>query len=193
MLSRRSRKRGLAVALLGPDGAGKSTLAGGLAESLAVEERVRIIYAGPYPKAGRRPRRLPGIGTGLVIGRLTGGRAKAMWHRALGRTVIFDRHPYDALLAPPAKRRRTDLRRAIIGRAGLPPDLILVLDAPAEVLFERKGEHDVPSLDEQRRRYASFAETRPNAVLLDTTTGAEEVRRRALAELAAIRLRRDTT
>lgn len=189
LTSRSGRRRGTAIALLGPDGAGKSTLAASLVGALGAETPVRTVYAGPYPAGQRRPS-LAGAGTALVLCRLTWARARAAWHRARGRCVVFDRHPFDARLAPPSTQLRTRLRRGLISRAGHAPDVVLVLDAPAEVLFGRKGEHDIPRLEEQRRRYRAFAASHPAAVLLDTTRGADETLRLALIEIAGARVGR---
>lgn len=190
--SRSPRRRGIAVALLGPDGAGKSTLAASLLGALPSEFPGRSLYAGPYPKTGHQRHLFPGGATATVVARLTRTRAIAAWHRWAGRDVIFDRHPYDALLAPAGNSGRAATRRAIIGRTGLTPDLIIVLDAPAEVLYQRKGEHNRHQLAEQRQRYLTFAAARPNAMVLDTTIGAAGVLHEALVEIASVRARRGT-
>ena len=177
---RRTSSRGISVALLGPDGAGKTTLATSLIEALRRDGDVRSIYAGPYPKGA-------GSATAGVIGRLTRARVRARWHRARGRCVVFDRHPYDTLVAPPSPRRRTRARRAVIARTGAPPDLLLILDAPAETLYRRKGEHDVAQLEEQRGRYRDLARANPRAVVIDTSIGASGVLAEALALIARAR------
>jgi thymidylate kinase len=58
-----------------------------------------------------------------------------------------------------------------------PPELIVVLDAPAEVLFARKGEHDVATLEAQRRGYAEIAQRFAGAQLVDAARDADLVRR----------------
>ncbi|MFZ6004407.1 MAG: hypothetical protein ACOYXM_10800 [Actinomycetota bacterium] len=175
---------GLTVALLGPDGAGKSTLAASLVAALSSERDVRSIYAGPYPKASASARSIAGSATAAVIARLMWARVRAQWHRSRGRVVVFDRHPYDALVAPPSRRRRARMRRSLIGRTGAPPDLLLILDAPAESLYQRKGEHDVSHLDQQRHRYLELAQRNPRSVVIDTAVGADGVLSQALAQIA---------
>jgi hypothetical protein len=54
--------------------------------------------------------------------------------------------------------------------------VLLVLDAPAEVLLARKGEHDLATLDAQRDRYRALAD-RPGGVLVDAAVDADAVRR----------------
>jgi hypothetical protein len=54
--------------------------------------------------------------------------------------------------------------------------VLVVLDAPAEVLLARKGEHDVPALEAQRERYRALAE-RLGGVLVDAGRDADTVRR----------------
>jgi thymidylate kinase len=92
--------------------------------------------------------------------------------------VVFDRHGLDAAAAParpeggPARRARRRLLAAALPQ----PDVLVVLDAPAEVLLARKGEHDVPTLAAQRARYLALAD-RPGAAVVDASRDAETVRR----------------
>src|SRR4029077_12808129 len=66
---------GMTVAILGPDGAGKSTLAAALGASFILPSRT--FYAGMYP-AGRRRIRQPGLTTAAILVRL--------WRLALAAT-----------------------------------------------------------------------------------------------------------
>ena len=122
------RRRGLAVALLGPDGAGKSTLAQAIAESFPLP--VRVVYMGLW-RDGVGPLRRP-----LLAWR---AYATGAWHRALGRTVVFDRYCYDAWLPP--RGRFLALKRAyfaFLARTCPRPDLTFVLDLPTEIAEARK-------------------------------------------------------
>jgi thymidylate kinase len=73
-------------------------------------------------------------------------------------------------------RAVTRLRRRLLAGALPSPDVLVVLDAPAEVLRARKGEHDLATLQAQRDRYRALA-GRPGAVLVDATADADAVRR----------------
>jgi thymidylate kinase len=58
-----------------------------------------------------------------------------------------------------------------------PPDVVVVLDAPGEVMFARKGEHSVEILEERRQRYLDMAGRLPQSVVVDATQPPEQVAR----------------
>lgn len=172
-----ARPRGLSVALLAPDGAGKSTVATGLQGSFIFP--VVSIYMGLYPSSARRERRasVPGLGLARRLGLQWARWLTARVHLQRGRFVVFDRYSYDSLL--PRSRPLGSARRAavwLLGHACPPPDLVVVLDAPAEVLFERKGEHGVEVLEQQRQGYLELARRLPNAIVVDAGASPDRVR-----------------
>lgn len=173
--------RGLSVALLAPDGAGKSTLAARLRESWPLP--VRTIYMGLYP-ARERSARLPGLSFVRRLVRQWGRFLAARMHQARGRLVIFDRHSYDALLPPrtplPWTRR---WRRFVLARACPSPDLVVVLDASGKLLWSRKREHTPAALEQQRREYLRLAARLPRAVVVDASRAPEAVRREVTARI----------
>ena len=63
--------------------------------------------------------------------------------------------------------RRTRLRRALLARSLPAPDLVVVLDAPADVLVARRAEHPIEVIEAQRRRYRELAASLPDGVVLD--------------------------
>jgi thymidylate kinase len=155
------------VALLGPDGAGKSVLALEIARTFPFP--VRSVYMGLWrrPSPVERPI-LPGLD--LLARLIFAWRAylAGRYHRALGRLVIFDRYVHDA---------RVDMREGhpfrdrlyfgILGRALPPPDLIVILDIPGAVAHARKGEHDVADLESRRQGYLSLGKAVPGAEIVD--------------------------
>lgn len=167
------RRRGLTVALLAPDGAGKTTLIAALARTFPIP--VRTIYMGLY----RNPRRRlpPGVGLASRLALQWLRYARAAYHRRRGRVVLFDRYTDDASIAERAAGARDRLRRRLLVRVVPRPDLLVVLDAPAEELFRRKGEHDLAILERARAHYLNVAERSPGAVVLDATRQPDEIAR----------------
>lgn len=186
-----SRRRSLRVALLGPDGAGKSSLAAELARSLPIP--VRRYYGGLYP-VGRRQFPIRGLGTAATILRLWLTFARAGVANRFGRLVVFDRYPLDALVLVPDGAGRLHRWRAVLLARSCPrPDLVVVLDAPVAVLHERRHEQADHVLETQRRRYADLARTTPGAVVVDAASDADGVRRRVTDVIWAAHARRRGT
>ncbi len=171
-------RRGLLVALLGPDGAGKSSLVAGLRGSFPLPVRTR--YLGLYAKRAGSSRERAGSGTARRLGRLWLAWIDARVAAARGAIVVFDRYAYDARIGHGGGRRRA-LGRWLLGHAVPGPDLVLVLDADPAVLHGRKPEHDLERVGDDVRRYRALAASLPRARLVDASRPPEEVRRRAVA------------
>jgi thymidylate kinase len=176
------RLRGVGAAVMGPDGAGKSTLIESLERELPLP--VEGIYMGLYQGTeNTAPKRspVPGMALAANIARQQRRWLRGLRLRRAGSIVLFDRYTYDSLL--PTGRpisRLGKLRRGLLGHAAPGPDLLIVLDAPAEVLFERKGEHDLELLDLHRRGLLALAERLPGGVVVDASQDAETVARDAI-------------
>lgn len=173
---------------MGPDGAGKSTLIANLERSFPLP--VLSIYMGLYQgEETRAPGRvtLPGVALLTNIARQHLRWLRGLRHRLRGGLVVFDRYTYDALLPTGRPLSRLGrLRRGLLGHACPPPDLVIVLDAPAEVLFARKGEHDLELLDLHRRGLLELAGRLSHAVVVDASQDSDAV---ANAVTDAIRAR----
>lgn len=180
-------RRGLGVAVLAPDGAGKSTLVSGLSDEFYFP--VRTLYMGPYRRAERSI--APGFSLASRVVGLWGRWLQGAFHRLRGRLVLFDRYPYDSLL--PARRklpRRGRIRRWMLARLYPPPDLTIVLDAPGEVIHARKGEQSPEVLEAEREAYRALLPRLKDAVLIDAVPSADDVRRKATAVVWAAYARR---
>jgi thymidylate kinase len=194
------RCRGLTVALLAPDGAGKTTLA----RQLAGEEafRAKMIYMGENVES--RTVGLPATRwVAQKVLSLNGDRKSlrgvmwrglnfanrlaehwfrsgaAQYHRLRGRFVIFDRYPYDSLLQKSDPRLWKRLRRWLFDVVNAEPDLVILLDAPPELLQQRKREHTLEWHVEQRAGYLRLRERLPRMQIVDAAREQAEVRRTA--------------
>lgn len=170
------------VALLAPDGTGKSTLATALRDSFPSRE-VRVVYMGLYQDAKRhRAVQLPGAYLASRIGLAWGRYLVARAHSAAGRIVILDRYVYDVLLPVSTPISRSErVHRRLVGGSLPAPDLVLVLDTPGAAAFARKGEADAASLERQRAGYLELSKRLPHAHVLDASADADAVRRRAVS------------
>ncbi len=180
--ARLARPNAPSVALLAPDGAGKSTLVTALRDRFVAP--VHSVYMGLYQGgSGRRGgTRLPGAGLARLLVTQWRRYLTARYRQAGGQLVLFDRYGYDARLptrgdAGPLRR----LRRWLIAHACPPPDLVVILDAPGDVLFARKGEHSPALLEEQRQAYLRMCRTLRRAAVVDARCDADELRRRVTA------------
>ena len=162
---------GVRVALLGPDGAGKSSTIEMLIESETVGSAV---YLGVAPAAERRPTTLPGVALLRTVRRLGGAWLTASLRRRRGESVALDRHPLEATIGPPTIKTSTRTRRWILAHLLPRPEVVVVLMAPPEVLQERKPEHDLADVIARRARYVELARERGYPVI-DTTARPSDV------------------
>lgn len=211
----------ITVALVGADGAGKTTISRRLPTCLSVP--ARYVYLGANPASAThalpttrlvhrvRTRRgtaaaggPPSVERSLAPDRdgplarraLRSGRAGLRtthqiaeggyqwlviaWHRARGRVVVVDRwygadhHAHElAGNGPLALSRR--VRAAFLRRAFPAPDLVLVLDAPPEVLHSRKGEGTRAELAQRRAEYLDYLATVAAGSRIDAARPLDEV------------------
>jgi thymidylate kinase len=186
------RRRGYSVALIAPDGAGKSTLAKLMCNVAPL--KATSIYAGDgggmtafgvkdAAKAEVRSSR-PQSGLEAAIARYPGRLARE-WYRAWkvhratssGRTIVLDRCLYDRELHA-GTTQVAKLKRKVLHLWWRSPDLVILLDAPGDVLYARKGEHSPEWLEAQRQAYRRLVPSLPCAAVVDASSPLDEVRRK---------------
>ncbi len=203
------RGRGVSVALLAPDGAGKSTLAQSLTKDNFL--RAKLVYMGSNIAAStvglpttkwlhERLKARNGVtkkkkNLGFIALKVFSfiNRLVEQWYRAgaalgyllRGRLVVFDRYIYDSWLNKPAKTPWKRLRRKMFESICPTPDLVVLLDAPGKMLWERKHEHTPEWLEQQRRGYLALKDRVPQMRVVDATQQAELVRREVTAMIWA--------
>jgi thymidylate kinase len=105
------------------------------------------------------------------------------WLRARGRTtrgqlVLFDRYSFDAMLPPRRRVSRVGrLRRWLLARSVPRPHLTIILDAPGDLLYARKGEQTPAILETERRSYLTLTDRVPAAAVIDARQSPDEVRK----------------
>ena len=182
-------RRGAFLVIVGPDGSGKTTLARALLTR--VGSRGRYFHFIPSPlhtlersppddaslvdKGRERGSRMVGL---LRIGRNL-MRAWISYVLAIrpavrsGSIVVGDRWLYGYAAQPLAlKFYGPEWVARLMLRLMPQPDLVLVLDAPAEVIRERKAELAVTEIEAERRQWARI---RGRTLTLDATRPAEEL------------------
>lgn len=208
------------VALIGPDGSGKTTVSDLLQTELGLP--VTSIYMGvnmhrggvllphtrllvamrrrgrgddpeaasdidtPRSEPATLPRRaLASMRSSVWLAHWLAEEAYRFWvaHRQIrrGRVVIFDRHFFADLVAGDIRRNGTPRRLTrrihvfMLQHVFPKPDLVVCLDAPAEILYARKPEGTIELV--RRKREESLAAVRafPHSLVIDATRPTDEV------------------
>lgn len=220
------------VALIGPDGAGKTTIANMLEATQG--GRIRYVYMGdnletsnvmlPTTRLIRALSRRRGASDGAspdadagVAPRQRGRIARAVsslkwaacyvnwlaeeyyrdlvawWLLKRGHVVVFDRHFFSDYYADDiaSDGHGLSLSQRIHARmlawAHPRPDLVVFLDAPAELLFARKGEFSVEHLERRRQDYLGLRSVFQHFAVVDASQPRETVMHDVLHCMAAYR------
>ncbi|GAA6744353.1 hypothetical protein Thermus71206_21970 [Thermus antranikianii] len=183
---------GLWVAVLGPDGSGKSTLIANLEKDLkgAFRRTARFhLMPGLLRRRGdgrpvtdphgKPPRSLPASLLKLLYYLLDYNLGYWLKVRpALVRSslVTFDRYYADLFVDPKRYRYSGPIWLAcFVGRLIPKPDLFIILDLPAELAHARKPEVPLEEARRLRERYLELARSLPNAHVVDASKPLEEV------------------
>lgn len=202
------------VAVVGPDGAGKTTVCRVLEASGRL--RCKYLYMGINIDSSnvalpswrvvnylKRRHRVVARGDEAVRGKGTdrrGRSGRALWatarlvHRVMeewfrqglswlyqlrGYIVLYDRHfLFDYSPEMVARRGESFDRRLhvwLLAHLYPRPDLVIYLDAPAEVLYARKGESTPDELERRRRAFLRTGTRLPNFVCVNCAQPLEEV------------------
>ena len=209
------------VALIGPDGAGKTTISRRLEGMLP--RPVKYLYMGvnldssnmmlPTSQALRAIKRALGAPPDVagppdsrrvkpppksVVKRTLAGvksilrlinqlseewfrQGLAWYYQRRGDIVLFDRHYFSDYYAYDIANRRGGLPLArrihgfVLQHIYPRPDLVIYLDAPAEVLYERKGEGTLVALERRRREYLQIRNLVKHFVVVDASQPLDDV------------------
>lgn len=218
------------VALIGPDGAGKTTVGRRLERELPISAKylylgendeasnhmlpttrlLRTIRrtlglrrnSGGPPDPSRRPRPTKNpvkrlLRTIKVYLRL-GNCISEEWYRQFlawnlkrrGSVVIFDRHYFSDYyahdIAPTGARPLSKrLHGWMLARLYPKPDLVICLDAPADVLFARKPEGTPALLERRRQEYLAVGHLTEPFIVVDATQSPDLVAQMVADEILA--------
>lgn len=214
------------VALIGADGAGKTTVGRRVEEGGAL--RIKYLYMGvnaeassallPTTRAIRMLKRLlgretdqggppdrtrlrppprsmlkrslraakAGLRTINLLGEEWFRQSLAWYYQCRGYTVLFDRHFYWDYFAHDidCSRGGRSLSRRIHGfildKVYPKPDLVILLDAPARVLFDRKPEGTVELIESRRQEYFQLKDRFRSFAVVNADQPLESVTREVL-------------
>jgi len=183
--------RGLWVVLLGPDGAGKSAVIGGIATvqpagfTGCATYHLRPTLLRRRSNTNCDPHGQSARGTLISVVKLV-YLLVANWLAYLvlvrpqisqGKLSLFDRYFPDCLVDPKRYRLPVSCARMteLAARLMPEPDLYVVLDAPASVLQERKSEVTTEESERQRQDYALRMARLPNVAVVDAARPLTEV------------------
>jgi len=105
----------------------------------------------------------------------------AWYYRMRGNVVLFDRHfyadyyAYDIAGNDDARSTTRKLHGWMLERMFPRPDLVIYLDAPAEVLMARKGEGTLELLERRRNDYLELRDMFEHFVVVDASQPEDDV------------------
>lgn len=184
------------VAVLGPDGCGKSSVLSELKARLTTVPKIFInvelyhwrpglLNPGPTKTVPvtdphlKAPRGLfasvAKLGL-LFLDWFWGYWTKLVHLRARGTLVLFDRHFLDILVDPIRYRYGGPAWLAKLANQLIPqPTILILLDAPAEVMQRRKREVPFEESVRQRADYLRLVSALPNGIVIDASKPIDDV------------------
>jgi thymidylate kinase len=209
----------LSVAIIGPDGAGKTTICQQINDTLSLPSK--YVYMGvnlgssnillPTSRIIVGIRRLlgPTSQPSRSLSQTVNGTRKSMpkrfvawvrsylrllnllseesfrhllvwYYQRCGKVVLLDRWFFADYYAyevknPKAQPLSARIHCAMLQRVYPKPDLVIYLDAPASVLFARKGEGTVESLEQSQQKYLKLRDFCKNYFIVDANQTTDAV------------------
>lgn len=202
-IRRLTQPTGLLVAVLGPDGAGKSTLINELIHiSQRAFRRTRVFHWRPallwkrtaqadttQPHARRCRSSVSSIIRlcAFLFDYWAGYAILIVPLLARSGLIVFDRYFDDVLIDPLRYRYGGPHGLArILSRLAPRPDLVLIVDSPEDVIFSRKQELTSEELGQQRQLYLEYADHQPRARTIDGSRQLPDVTRDAAQSLFSL-------
>ncbi len=187
--------RGLWIAFFGPDGVGKSAVIEQLKDQLgqAFSGTTQFHFRPMYRSHGidrppvTNPHGRPPRTAWVSLGKLIYWLADCWWGYLFAirpgvrrsRLVIFDRYYPDVVVDPRRYRLPAGMGFAPWLTTLAPrPDLCILLDAPAEVVHDRKQEVSLAESRRQRIAYLQMFRSRAGALIVNADCPIPEVARR---------------
>ncbi|MFY9530377.1 MAG: hypothetical protein WAR24_15815 [Candidatus Acidiferrales bacterium] len=180
---------GVLIAILGPDGVGKSTVISGLSEALKLgfwgrhrlfHWRPQMLFSRKFSGVVMTPHAKPRRGKVASMAYLTAffldhwfGYLFAI-RPLLARSnfILFDRYFHDVLVDPQRYRYGgPEWFAKFLSRIVPEPDLIILLDAHEESIFSRKEELPLDEIGRQRETYRQLQFKRAQKVVVETESG----------------------
>lgn len=196
LLKRLIHPPGLTIVFCGADGSGKSTVARAIIEGLSptfsplkgrqfhwkppVLSGKRMASRAPTDDPHSKPPRNPFLSLlyfGLhLLEFVLGSRLRIRPVTFRDGLVLIDRYYYDFFVDQRRYRLRVPFFLVRLGCHLIKkPDLVLLLDAPAEVLQQRKQEVPIAETQRQRDAYLSLIRRLPNARVVNAAQPADKV------------------
>lgn len=174
---------GFVMAILGPDGSGKTTVINHVKKDIAPAFRqIQQFHLFPIPQTGneiteKNPQGKKIRGVLLSFLKLlyllyvyTKGHIMYVLPKKIRSTLtIYDRY-YDDILVDPLRYQNGTPKWMVkmIGTFIKEPDLWIVLDCPTDVIQARKAEVSPEETERQRFEYLNIAKTKRNCIVLNT-------------------------
>ena len=186
---------GFVMAIMGPDGSGKTTVIDHLKEDIAPAfRRIQQFHLFPIPQTGKEspdnnPQGKKCRGVFLSFLKLlyllfiyTKGHLLYVVPKKIRSTLtVYDRYYDDILIDPLRYQNGTpDWMVKIVRLFIKEPELWIILDCPSEVIQARKAEVTAEETERQRLAYLKLAKKKNNCLILNTNRDIEDISQEAV-------------